>query len=791
MSRKHLRHFSVYRKNEKLSFFHYEDIWEPIGEGAAQKIHYPIYLVMQSQAIDFYYHGVDPWTDSDQNSDQENHIHQRILHLPLTAGLGDRDNLTAVLSRIAVERWGPKRADIGALSVVDPYGDSALERWGQKGAGMGALSVADPYGYSALELWESQSDGRKKNALRHDGIISLGRLFLDFIFDLEHAAIFRISPFKQEAEEKLFQSSLANAIHDKAEFYWQRRLYVESAKSDWKSCHVQLLENAEREWMQICLSDNLPEDLTVGRNWFRPVEEEMRNICFPADVTMGGATCWDRIQEYHQERARRLCSESVDYVKKTRVIGTWFLKCYDLDAALLSLFMGIRCYWENGRLPKDKEFHKPFAASTSGTVPCTLSPKACEENGREGDRVKESGLMMRPNTTSIFLFVTLIWLLAVTVSGMSFASPVFPPYLLLLLELCAIVGLIGWPFVKKKDSQSEAKFGLPKRPLARILLIAYIALFGTLMLFDMGCMGEKLFLHVLALSLSCKYGLLVIVGLLGLVFLYKFAGGKFRKKRSDSEPFSRFLMLVSRLFLPRLLFAITASWFIILTTEEIIKSSLLAAWPSMFVGLALLLVSFFFTALEINNSINRPLMAFRRALELLGVAYLMSITVGFVAMNFVMKPYVINSGYLESKAYLGKLIERDDSFKGIHEMVTEITNTNHRHVGLYRINSNVAAGVGTETAGDMLLDIEHWPASLAQIHMAMLEHCSWGVKGTSFGRPDDNFKGIRYLYYLRNDIWGHHWFLMPGFLLYRACFAVFIGLFLQLIFEDKRITEPL
>ena len=82
-----------------------------------------------------------------------------------------------------------------------------------------------------------------------------------------------------------------------------------------------------------------------------------------------------------------------------------------------------------------------------------------------------------------------------------------------------------------------------------------------------------------------------------------------------------------------------------------------------------------------------------------------------------------------------------------------------------------------------------------ELRKAQLSQLSWGVPGAPLAPPAlRSTGGIRVVYQNPRPLWrgsGDPWELLPGVLLHRAFICVFLALFLQLIFDEKPVTEPL
>ncbi|MBU4012581.1 MAG: hypothetical protein KJ550_03855 [Proteobacteria bacterium] len=220
-----------------------------------------------------------------------------------------------------------------------------------------------------------------------------------------------------------------------------------------------------------------------------------------------------------------------------------------------------------------------------------------------------------------------------------------------------------------------------------------------------------------------------------------------------------------KLVLPRLFLGIMLGWSVLSGTEELWKSAIIATARGIFVVNSVLFVLIYlYVFTDIKNKLVklRDNVVFRRAGALVLFAMLISFVQGFYVMQYQAKPMLENSGFLKSDnpKLFGQ--KKADNIKDI-----KIT-------GIKQLDSNNSLSIGEIThranvdSKDNL--IEEILGSEHQKERALL-----GIENfTSM----ELFTGTKFYY-----IWSVH--------LSQFMVSILIGIVLQLLWEDRPITEPL
>jgi len=832
-------HFILENDPRFGSHFRYIDLWQK--EVGTDKKYYPVYAIFSRESIDFYYHSAQsPKTVSENQTQPTNpltqtnhsahspktvsdnplpHVHQRVLHMPLSENLTVKDNLTSIIKDCSNGEWHLSDKSL-----------PAVERQRQ-------------CGYAELTCWPFKSSVQLEHRINNGLTISLSRILLDFLFDLEHEKVFRHSPLFEKVETLLLQTPLVNSIHDKAEYYWCRHRFLEAdencrpnnAKADAKKAKIsedkakaadngdsggllcisaQQLAEAEMEWLRVVTTDVGSEVLQSGGDWFIGEEDEVRSVMFidgrqPGTEKEHRKLDWISICRINVLRNRVADpNTSRDWSRKARLVSSWFLRRYDLDAAALCVLSGavikimdVLDWNKNG--DKNRNRQSPFRSKTLETVLKT----AC----------------LLPVFTYLTTFIFLYWSSDAKIFSLiahpAFWGEHFFTILTAVLIILHII-LIAIYFVKalrilrkKKSTRSNKKtVPLPFLPVQHVVWATLLLIVELYLMADIGGLDGA---RTESLIPAFRWGVLVIVP--SIVFLLALLGLILQGMKSFQQ-ISNWILLLFRMTLPRIIFAVCASWIILAVTEEIAMFSLLTGWTEIVIfGLPLIGVTVFFGLMEIHKQTNDPGRALLRSSTLIAITLFVSLMVGFLATNFFTRSVLVNSQFLTSEEFYDKVTKMTKStsalppfedfcltkfeIRGFLPMFFGIDCTKYmppsdeenlpfQYNGLFVLNTDKKSKMPTLVRQILIENPAqiHWSAS--QIRFAQLEVLSWGVHGVPLSQNIEE-NGIPVMYVTKKKFLRRHWIVFPGMLLLLSCVSVFAALFLQLLFEDKPITEPL
>jgi hypothetical protein len=303
------------------------------------------------------------------------------------------------------------------------------------------------------------------------------------------------------------------------------------------------------------------------------------------------------------------------------------------------------------------------------------------------------------------------------------------------LTTVALLSFLIILYLAKKTPRKRTDF-MPYHPARRLWLGGMTALLGMYLAVGVNGFSYEMPVQKLAVNglLLTPVFFMLLLSMIDLIRIK--CSPPFLPKSGWTIWLSPLLVFIEflRLFYPRLVFALVGAWIFFVITEEFWVTSLLkTCGNSIQIGVVFLTVSLIYVMAKIGRVVRGRGQNFRRASGVVLMAFLMSFYIGVWAMS-VSGPDVIRHKELLQK----KSIQQD----------------------ICAIDSHAEALLGSNDA-------------------TLLEKI----------RPRGISQNIR-LVYMTDDKWSLR-AVYPWALLYRACFCVFIALFLQLVFEDKEITEPL
>ena len=213
--------------------------------------------------------------------------------------------------------------------------------------------------------------------------------------------------------------------------------------------------------------------------------------------------------------------------------------------------------------------------------------------------------------------------------------------------------------------------------------------------------------------------------------------------------------------------ATASAWILFVTTEEIWKTTVDTSIHSSRWILALMLVPILFLINEIRNiALHKKLIHyFGRTMWILFLGYVISLSIGWFFTTNTSEKMLVRSGYLPD-LYIEKLSCGDSALADSTDF-----------------NDLIAAFIP-----DTALDPD---SSKASAILAYLKDNDINISGHQMLydnlhilKPDNGCKSNVPIKRKDKDVF-------PHLIIFRAFLALFVGLFLQLVFEDKPVTEPL
>lgn len=209
------------------------------------------------------------------------------------------------------------------------------------------------------------------------------------------------------------------------------------------------------------------------------------------------------------------------------------------------------------------------------------------------------------------------------------------------------------------------------------------------------------------------------------------------------------------LLFPRLIAAIAAAWLTLAIGNELFQSffDTIPSWMSCALLSVIVLI---FLVYEMNRIVPREstFVKFIRSAELLVISYVLSVVVGLFIINFT------GERFMERSEYLGTFY---NEYVGDGKKYSKNTNNTYRQDYYYR-GKEVHDGITTND--EYLNNLQN----LTVVHQG---------ENTSHKKP------IATYWIIGN----YRFFILRDFLIQFAFLAMFIGVFIQMIFEEKSITE--
>ena len=601
----------------------------------------------------------------------------------------------------------------------------------------------------------------------------LRKLLLDFMFDLKHSEVFQTAASYQEMYSGLMSDFYFSTLMHKCEYYYYRSLtldaiydlekLVDISKNDKdkrKECVRELyatkLFEAEKAWV---------EDITnpLAETFFKENDDDF--------ISPKNDKLWVRIKRRKNILAKHLGLLQKWWKKENRsTILVYLVKKWWKNFSFKHLFRtGKFITRPNWFADPEEEMRRVCFTMTEPKKP--LSHLCNSETVAEYLKIKkQDGIMnlrahisrwfLRRNAFSdvlhlhffkfahvvipvLVLFVA-AWIL---LSGSTFFSQdwwcnhlCLGRWALALWMIVLGVSVFWWikkPYTPKKANNKrdiEVLIGWRKRLVAKRMF--WWALLG----------GVDLLLAFIAINAAPQYNKLALVAAVVCLFAALIL--------SWTSSIHIKLIKNVHLLLPRLVASIAAAWLTLAIGNELFQS-FFDALPSWLTCGLLSFVVLFFILYEMNKSIPNKsgFVKLIRSVEMLVISYLVAIVVGLFIINFTGERFMERSGYLETfhNEYLAK---------------------------------------GGDKTGDAFQQDYHYdgvtlPSDTPnRLYLENLEHLTI----TRHGAEVSSHKPV--LTYWDIHLWhDYHFFILRDFLIQFAFLAMFIGVFIQMIFEEKSITE--
>jgi len=768
------------------------------------RVHYSAYKIENNGSPEYLYdlNGVNAKDSSLQIEPSLKHIEETILELPYT------NDSTDTLSRAIKQVYETKYPQTN--NFVNSLISKRYEGEGAKGLEKSLYdnlrkNYDEDVSYSTLWLMGisngSDFNLRKKENTPITGF--LRKLLLDFMFDLRHTDVFQTSKYYQQMYSGLMENFFFSALMHKCEYYYQRGLVEDligrniddiQKKEHIKKLYAEKLFEDEELWVNDIMNfeaenhfmyhnDNRglfqkillsirnvhemfkPYQFKVRNSWFAAPEEEMRRVCFTTEDSNGMHACnmeslchYLRIKKYEGALEKELIEKKDDVRAR---ISNWFLKRYSIsdvmhihlfrgaDIVILGILALLICgifiyadfftasFWEN--------LYKPIIGIIVAVLLCStlliklsifrkqryIIKKEKERGGGDTQSGRKlSGLIFSLEKQEIAFRRTASILLLIALS---------------LILICSI-GYLSTIIGIDKFIKEESAMGTGVKLVTIVVTIISIFLIGLLL--------NKYLFRIRWLSNM-------------------------------------------HVFMPRLIASIAAAWLSLAIGNELFGTFFdsIVSWSTC---IWLLVIVFAFVMYVIDMQLRRESVfeKFERCMEMMIISYAISIVVGMFIINFTGERFLERSGQLEGfySQYLtnkeirevggreykyimpnGKTIQKDEFLLeeiDVKYKVIDIDSVN----GIIHVQGNLLAKDNREK--ESISDAARLK-KLSDIYIVPNSR----EKGEAKEQYNHPISTIREL------PGGGTFFILRDFLIQFSFMAMFIGIFITMLFEGKSITE--
>ena len=602
-------------------------------------------------------------------------------------------------------------------------------------------------------------DRNKKNTV----IGFLRKLLLDFMFDLKHSDVFQNSADYQKMYSGLMSDFYFSALMHKCEYYYYRKLTSKAIEENKEIGNANLsinekeiickerkkaitvlyaneLVKAEDLWIKDIINPQAEKDFEhryPGKHkklrdwieyynfkqwpsWFAEPEEEMRRVCFTMkDVSGVKHICnADTLIRYlnidinSQERVTKKIINLRDADREK--ISRWFLKQYAFNDVL--------------------HLHLFKHANLLFLLLFTLSIL----------------LLWAFHTTALHIFMGITVVVLVVSMTLSW---IYKHNVCNSCRCHTTCSLYYNMFYKSTGDIVNTRRTIIKEKIKKSFLVSFIAL--LFLYIGLSPIVNKVIEKTPEAHIITNIVLFLFLAL-SIFVLANY----------------RWLVSCLHLFLPRLVASITLAW-ITLSMGVDLYVSFFDSAPSIPYIVTICIIVLFFVMYSINLVIphSPPLRKLLRSIELMIVSYLISLSVGFVIVNFLGEKYLERGGYISD--YYEQYIENknDSAIEFIGEEQTD-------NDIISKIILSDSSIVGYEKMILAKIDSTNAANNIKDGHIKQTE-----------GLQKVTRNGDRIAY--KRRFWGMPIFVLPKFLFMFAFIAMFTGIFIQLIIfgDNKQMTE--
>ena len=758
------------RVEEGIAVYDYTDIFDAeVNENHAQTPRYPIFVSITSDAVKFilqycvysqdngtFVPSLDLLTEN--SNTQIRHMEEVLVELPLTDSI--ESSLTARLKRLYTT---PFPIDLKGehnyiLDLIKKRYESSeesvylLKRNGeQKDINYSSLPVWDLYNRkgnkSGFVLYNN--DGKYEKVLR--------KLILDFFFDMMHSDVFKNSVQYDTMYSRFMSNFFCSSIISKAEYYYQRALvndlvnelrFNNQSLPNSITIYAQNLDKAEMNWVKCIQSSESDSSFEFQPQWFE--KGTKTNSLSQTGLLKKISNCLDSIGNGLRNL---LVFKPIEVFK---IYNSWFTVP---EEELMRMYY----LADHDTISSSDDLYKMVNRADNIQIPLSWDASSIKE------RISSSAkwLLKRYNFRDAY--------------GISFS---FGANTLLILLL---VAFISWIFSNIS------------------ILSTYISSIAFTMAFIIMCI-----LLIKSIAKWC------------CIWAQKIRNRILKKNDNGVSPNGIFKILGSLHFLfPRLIAAITAAWLTITLGEDLYKAFFdidLNGWSLLLI----ILFIFAFVTYEVHRIVPR-IEVWRKLLragELMIISFAISLVVGICVINFTGDRMLVRSGVLPQFYRNNVLVRTNSQLTGEPAYVLNFDSLSKSK----EWNDSIVMNVYTFAPNEYLDSVSSLSAvhQFAQspyndVYMSRIDSIYANLDTLSLADStiaiSDSIMRARFLIrHENNELFkdllpyvehsdGHpiakiipltrnyKLYLLHDFLIQFAVIAMFIGIFIQMIFEEKNVTE--
>ncbi|MEA5461672.1 hypothetical protein VB796_21570 [Arcicella sp. LKC2W] len=254
---------------------------------------------------------------------------------------------------------------------------------------------------------------------------------------------------------------------------------------------------------------------------------------------------------------------------------------------------------------------------------------------------------------------------------------------------------------------------------------------------------------------------------------------------------SFFKSFAINIIMPRLQMALLTSWIAFLSTLDFWKYRFDTIFypDGLLAGVFFLFASSLYLYFEIKRNTMLILKTYiiRKIANVIGFGFLLSLFIGLFGMSFLTRNYFTHSDFLETKIvreHINALNEYDNKKGDLEKLIKSYSKLSESPIHPLKIDEKRTLNKSKA----MLIGLINNFSKIEQ-------DTFYNDKKKLFTKIDtfslSENKEYKVLYKYRLPLIECNLYLFPGFLFLTAAFALFSGIFLTLLFDDKPVTDPL